>query len=103
MACEMLHKSFVGVDKVAWWLQAQKGAMAMAPAVLGVVAEGLDTVREPKQSNDTSPMDSQANGDCEDTQLQPADGEHVLTRGLHCAAAWFKLGVLLTMPSSSYE
>lgn len=92
-----------GVDKVAWWLQAQRGAVSMAPAVFAVVSECVSSAQAGKQTPDGTPMDAQTSSHDEEGQPEIAESENILKRGLDCAAAWFKLGVLLTIPGSAYE
>ena len=90
---------------MAWWLQAQRTAIRMAPAVFAVVSESVSSAQSDKQAHaeaNTS-MDAHANVHDEDAPAGNADSELLLKRGLDCAAAWFKLGVLLTIPGSAYE
>ena len=92
---------------MAWWLQAQRTAISMAPAVFAVVSESVSSAQADKQAHDeaNSSMDANAHSDrnTEDAHAGNADSELLLQRGLDCAAAWFKLGVLLTIPGSAYE
>lgn len=95
----------VGVDKVAWWLQAQRSVVSMAPAVFSVVSECVSSAQADKQTQlgaNTS-MDAHTNSQDGDAHTDCADSENLLKRGLDCAAAWFKLGVLFTVPGNKYE
>ncbi|NJR43650.1 MAG: hypothetical protein HC767_14370 [Akkermansiaceae bacterium] len=75
----------------------------MAPAVFAVISECVSSAQEGKQTPHGASMDAQASAQDEQRQAEVAENESILKRALECAAAWFKLGVLLTLPSSTYE
>jgi hypothetical protein len=92
-----------GVDKVGWWLQAKMHVVSMAPAVFAVVSECLASVLDDKEAANGVSIDAQTASNDHEIQPEIVDKESLLKRAFDCAAAWFKLGVLLTTPCSVYE
>jgi hypothetical protein len=81
------------MDKLAMWLAAQRATIALAPAVLLVISECLQAVQG----------HTAAAADATDGAMPHAEQQLLVTRALDCSAAWFRLGVLFTMPASVFE
>lgn len=88
-----MHPKHAGVDKVAWWLQARRSVGGMAAMVLPFITE---CVSKPDAGALPSHEGNQQHA-VEDTRRS------FMQRSLACASAWFRLGVLFTLPSAAFE